>query len=68
VEPGLTIEHEGDEAICRWRRESAGWILESSEDLSEWTRETQLPVVSNNLLEWRQPALASRRFFRLALP
>jgi FtsP/CotA-like multicopper oxidase with cupredoxin domain len=68
VEPGLTVEHDGDEAICRWRRESAGWILESSEDLGKWLRETQLPVVSNNLLEWRQPTLASRRFFRLALP
>lgn len=68
VAPGLTIEHDGNEVICRWRRESAGWILESSEDLSEWTREAQLPEVANNLLEWRQAALSSRRFFRLALP
>ena len=68
VPPELTIEHHGQEVICRWRAESAGWILESSDDLQEWIRETGLPVIANGLLEWRQSATATRRFFRLALP
>lgn len=66
--PGLAIEHAGGEVICRWRAESGGWQLESSDDLIEWTPETVPPVVAGGMLEWRRPASAARRFFRLALP
>jgi FtsP/CotA-like multicopper oxidase with cupredoxin domain len=68
VAPGLSIERVGNEAVCRWRAESTGWVLESSGDLETWIRENDAPVISNGLLEWRQSAGANRRFYRLALP
>jgi FtsP/CotA-like multicopper oxidase with cupredoxin domain len=66
--PGLTVAHDGDEVICRWRGQSGGWQLESSGDLAAWTRETAAPQLIGGMLEWRQPAQAARRFFRLVLP
>jgi len=66
--PVLTIKRESAEVVCRWRAESGGWMLESSEDLVVWTRETTPPVLAGDMLVWRQPALAPRRFFRLILP
>lgn len=66
--PGLTVERDGGDVVCRWRVQSGAWLLESSDDLAEWTRETTAPVIAGDVLEWRQPAVSARRFFRLALP
>jgi len=68
MNPEFAVEHNGQDVICRWRAESTGWLLESSSDLREWIRETAPPVLANGRLEWRQPAISSKRFFRLALP
>jgi hypothetical protein len=66
--PGISVTREGTEIICRWRAESSGWLLESSNDLAEWIRETDPPMFVGDFLEWRQTSIATRRFFRLVLP
>lgn len=66
--PGLVIERDGPDVICRWRAESGGWLLESSGNLIDWTRESGSPALVDGMLEWRRPTSSARRFFRLVLP
>jgi hypothetical protein len=63
--PPLRIEWDEDRALISWPAPSAGWVLESSDDLSNWQPTEGAPEVVEERLQWRDPQETSRRFYRL---
>lgn len=65
--PTLEILEVEGKRLCRWPLSAAGWQLETSADLLNWSPVSGDPVVRGVYLEWTEPEDARlTRFFRLA--
>jgi len=64
--PTLEIDRQNLEVTLRWPAESAGWLLEATDDLKRpWNAVTGTPAVSGDRRLLTLPVDRPRRFFRL---